>query len=339
MTVRTLHFNLAVVLLVVTAGCGRDVAPPGPEAGVEQPPLAPLAPLTGLPLEESAAANRPIVAAKIDNLAAAGPQAGLEVADLVFEEVVEGGITRFLALFHSRVPERVGPIRSARPEDAAILPPFDATLFISGARPDVLQKLAEAGVEVREEDGRTLRRDPSRRPPHNVFANGAELFGAAGSARPENPIGWTFDALPPPGETGCPPPCADPPGDSLDVSISQATTAGFRYDPAGAYRRLQGGRPHPGTASIANVVVLATQIGPAGCCDPAGNPLSATQVVGTGRALVLRDGRRYEANWSKPSATQHLAISRPDGALLPLKPGRTWVLLAPASALPPARRE
>lgn len=337
MTLRTRRRSLAVVLLVVAAGCGRDAMQPEPDVSVVEQPPAPLAPLTGLPLEDPAVADRAVVATKIDNLTAAGPQAGLEAADLVFEEVVEGGITRFLALFHSRVPERVGPIRSARPEDAAILPPFGAVLFISGARPDVLQSLHGAGVEVREEDGRTLRRDPSRRPPHNVFANGTDLFGAAGSARPgENSIGWTFDALPPPGEMVCAPPCAEPPGNSITVNISQASAAGFRYDHAGGYQRLQGGRPHPGTASIANIVVLGTQISPAGCCDPAGNPLSATQVVGTGRALVLRDGRRYAGRWSKSSGSQHLAVTRPDGTFLPLKPGPTWVLLAPASALPPS---
>ncbi|MDP8961603.1 MAG: DUF3048 C-terminal domain-containing protein, partial [Actinomycetota bacterium] len=140
--------------------------------------------------------------------------------------------------------------------------------------------------------------------------------------------------LPPPDAVVCPSPCAEDPGHSLVVDMSQASSAGFRYTAAGAYQRLQDGRTQPGTASIANLVVLATETSTSGCCDPAGNPLSATQVVGSGRALVLRDGRRYEGSWSKPSAEQHFTVSRPDGSLLPLKPGPTWVLLAPASAVP-----
>lgn len=335
MIVRTRRFGLAVVLLLLTAGCGRGAAPPD-EAVVEQPPVAPL---TGVPLVDPAAAKRPVVATKIDNLVAAGPQAGLEAADLVFEEVVEGGITRFLALFQSTVPERVGPIRSARPEDAAILPAFEPILFISGARPDVMRLLSDAGVVVREEDGRVLRRDPNRRPPHNVFANGVDLFAAAAGALPTaKPIEWTFEQLPPPGAVACPPPCADQPGHSIVVKISSASQAGFRYEDDGLYHRLQDGRPDSrtvrGTGGIANIVVLGTQMGPGGCCDPAGNPLSATQVVGSGHAIVLRDGQRYVASWSKPAPERHFAITRTDGTPLPLKPGPTWVVLAPASALP-----
>lgn len=333
MTLRIRRCSLAVVLLLLGAGCGRGATPPD-EPVVEQPPLAPL---TGMPLGDPAAANRPIVATKIDNLVAAGRQAGLEAADLVFEEVVEGGITRFLALFHSTVPERVGPIRSARPEDAAILPAFEPILFISGARPDVRRLLNDAGVVVREEDGRILRRDPDQRPPHNVFANGMDLFAAAGGLPAAKPIDWTFDQLPPPSAVACPPPCTDHPGHAILVKMSPASQAGFRYGGDSLYHRLQDGRLEPGTVpsgGVANVVVLATQTGPGGCCDPAGNPLSATQVVGSGRALVLRDGQRYEASWAKPSPRRNFAITRPDGTPLALKPGPTWVLLAPASAVP-----
>lgn len=336
MTVRSRRCSLAVILLLLVVACGRDRTPPE-ERFVEQAP--PLAPLTGVPLVDPSAADRPVVATKIDNLASAGPQAGLEAADLVFEEVVEGGITRFLALFHSTVPERVGPIRSARPEDAAILPAFEAILFISGARPDVIKLLNEAGLVVREEDGRILRRELDRRPPHNVFANGKDLFEAATGALPAaKPIGWQFDQLAPPGAVICQPPCADHPGREIVVKMSQASQAGFRHEADGLYHRLRDTRPNRGTeavqSGVANVLVLATQIGPGGCCDPAGNRLAATQVVGSGRALVLRDGQRYEASWSKPLPHHHFTITRPDGTPLALKPGPTWVLLAPASAVP-----
>ncbi len=334
MSARNGRFLFVVVLLLLLGACGRSATQPD-EPVVEQPQLAPL---TGVPLPHPASASRPVVATKIDNLEAAGPQAGLEAADLVFEEVVEGGITRFLALFHSTIPGRVGPIRSARPEDAAILPPFEPILFISGARPDVIQLLHEAGVVVREEDGRILRRDPARRPPHNVFADGKDLFAAAGALPAAEPIGWTFDQLPPPDAVVCPSPCTEHPGHALVVEFSPASRAAFRYQSDGLYHRLHGaGRrteTSMGTGGVANVIVLAMEMQPAGCCDPAGNPLSATNVVGSGHALVLRDGQRYEANWSKPSRERHFTVTRPDGSPLPLKPGPTWVLLAPTSAVP-----
>ncbi|MFN2556250.1 MAG: DUF3048 domain-containing protein [Nitriliruptorales bacterium] len=336
MVARNPRVHLAIILLLLMTACGRGSTPPD-QPEVEQPPLAPL---TGVPLADVTATGRPVVATKIDNLEAAGPQAGLEAADLVFEEVVEGGITRFLALFHSTVPVRVGPIRSARPEDAAILPAFEPIFFISGARPDVIRLLQDAGMAVREEDGRILRRDPGRRPPHNVFADGRDLFAAATGALPAaKPIDWTFDPLPPPNAVACPPPCAQPPGHALVVEMSPASRAFFRYEADGLYRRLRAGHG-PETdreaGGVANVVVLAMQVRPAGCCDPAGNKLISTEVVGSGHALVLRDGQRYVASWSKPAPDHHFAITRPDGTPLPLKPGPTWLLLAPESAVPKA---
>lgn len=280
------------------------------------------------------------MAVKVENSAASRPQAGLDSADVVFEEVTEGGVTRFLSLFHSRIPGTVGPIRSGRPEDARILPAYDAMLFLSGARPDVLSDLRASGVDYREEDGRILYRDRGRRAPHNVFARGDDLFETAdGEVPPADPVGWTFDEDAPDGEARCTDPCEEDPGERIEIAMSSQSVSGFTYDAeAGVYRRDQNGTPQEVTGSgrvgAANVLVLATEIRQAGCCDPAGNPLYATQILGNGRALVLRDGNLYEGTWVKNADDAHIQVFAPDGRPFAFRPGPTWVMFAPGPGVP-----
>lgn len=330
-----------MTLLVVGVACGDGAPDPSPTAGSPTAsPTPATAPLTGEELDDPDVADRPVVAVKIENSEAARPQAGLDAADLVFEELTEGGVTRFLAVYHSRVPELVGPVRSGRPEDASLLPAFDALLFLSGARPDVLEDLRAAGVAFREEDGEVLFRDPDRQAPHNVFARGADLFATAeGQVPPAEPIGWRFAEEPPDGQVPCPDPCEDDPGAGILVEMSPQAVAGFAYDAEQArYRREQDGVPQTvagsGRVGAANVLVLATEVRQEGCCDPAGNPLTVTETVGEGRAVVLRDGRRYEGRWSKAAPGAHVQVEGPDGRPFAFRPGATWVLLAPESGVP-----
>lgn len=329
-----LRITLALLGLVV-AGCSRA----GVTGPAEQPPLPPaVASLTGVSLDDHSVAERPVVATKIENLPAAGPLFGIDAADVVFEALVEGGITRFLVLYQSTVPDRVGPIRSARPEDAAVLPAFQPVFFFTGARPDVITALEQTRVVLRQEEGPVLRRDRSGRAPHNVFASGVDLFAAAADEAPAaKPIGWAFADQPPPGPVVCQAPCPQDPAAPITIPMSHVSRAGFQYDPpAGVYRRLRNGGPQQFAApvGVANVVVLAMRTRAGGCCDPAGNPFVATEVVGSGRGVVLRDGQRYEVGWAKPSPDGQFAITRPNGTPFPLKPGPSWVLFAPASAVP-----
>lgn len=277
---------------------------------------------------------------KVENSAQARPQAGLDSADIVFEEVTEGGVTRFLTLFQSRIPDEVGPIRSGRPEDARVLPAYRPLLFLSGARPDVLSMLREAGVPYREEDGQVLYRDSSRRSPHNVFARGEDLFDEAeDEVGPAEPVGWSFEEDIPTGSVPCLEPCEDDPGADIRVSMSSQSQTGFTYDEdAELYRREQNGTPQevtgPGRIGAANVLVLATEIRQEGCCDPAGNPLFVTEIVSSGRALILRDGNLYEGRWAKASPDGHVQVLGTDGRAFPFKPGPTWVMFAPESGVP-----
>lgn len=325
--------------------CSRNgtTPQPGPTSASPSPspkPETATAPLTGEEVDDPDVTGRPVVAVKIENTAAARPQAGLDAADVVFEEITEGGVTRFLALFQSEIPDLVGPIRSGRPEDAQLLPAYDAMLFISGARPDVLSSLRVSGVDFREEDGRVLFRESSRRSPHNVFARGGDLFDVAeGEVPAAEPVGWRFDEEVPDGAAPCPDPCDEDPGHAIRVAMSSQSVTGFTYDDdAGVYRRDQGGTPQtvtgPGQVGAANVLVLVTGIRQEGCCDPAGNPLNVTEIIGNGRALILRDGNLYVGEWSKAAPDEHVKVFGPDGRPFPFRPGPTWGMFAPEGGVP-----
>ncbi|HWH31802.1 MAG TPA: DUF3048 domain-containing protein, partial [Egibacteraceae bacterium] len=146
---------LFAVALTLTA-CGGGEPEPEPTPSETEPTPSPtpepeLAPLTGEEVESTGILDRPVVAVKIDNASPARPQAGLGAADVVFEELVEGGYTRFLALYQSQAPETAGPVRSGRDVEADLLPPYQPLFVISGAAEPTYAVLRGAGLKIREE--------------------------------------------------------------------------------------------------------------------------------------------------------------------------------------------
>ena len=133
-----------------------------------------MSPLTGKEIPPELWLNRPkrVLAFKIDNNINARPQSGLQEADSVFEILVEGGMTRFLALFLDNTSKYLGPIRSARPTDPTVIRPFDASLVVSGATDGLIPSIRELGVPVLEEvNSPAMFRIGSRKAPHNLYAD------------------------------------------------------------------------------------------------------------------------------------------------------------------------
>jgi hypothetical protein len=345
----------AAVLSVLLAACGGsdpDPAAPsdgsgaptnGPSGPADGPQVddRPRSPFTGLPVDPEVL-ERPLLIVKIENSENARPQSGMDAADVVIEELVEGGITRFMVLLHGQLPEVAGPIRSARPVDVDLLSGLGASGFAySGARAEVEGLLAGSPAIRVVEGVDGFFRDDARRAPHNLYLRPEAVLDvvARRGARPLIDIGWTFDDVAPPDPLVCPPAaagCADP-GGSVVIEMSRAFRTGWTYDAAaGVYRRDQNGRPFgatgPGEIGAANVVVLATRhyVGASGYDE--------TDATTTGApAIVLRDGRRYEARWVKPTARDLLLIQTLDGEPFPLKPGATWIHLPSADRLPQVR--
>lgn len=133
-----------------------------------------MSPLTGKEIPPELWLNRPkrVLAFKIDNNINARPQSGLQEADSVYEILVEGGMTRFLALFLDNTSKYLGPIRSARPTDPSVIRPYDATLVVSGATDGLIPSIRDLGVPVLEEvNSPAMFRIGSRKAPHNLYAD------------------------------------------------------------------------------------------------------------------------------------------------------------------------
>ncbi len=133
-----------------------------------------MSPLTGKEIPPELWLNRPkrVLAFKIDNNLNARPQSGLQEADSVFEILVEGGMTRFLAFFLDNTSKYLGPVRSARPTDPTVIRPYDGTLVVSGATAGLIPSIIELGVPVLEEvSAPAMFRIGSRKAPHNLYAD------------------------------------------------------------------------------------------------------------------------------------------------------------------------
>lgn len=353
---------LAGALVLTACSRGEEVEPespaeePGdePESPAEEPepevPSGPPSPITGEPLPEELH-ERPLMLVKIENTPQARPQTGLDFADFVIEEVVEFGITRFMVGFHSELPEIAGPVRSARPIDVDLASGFGRPILAySGARAEVQAMLAPIpAVRMVDDAGDpAFFRATSRNAPHNLYIRPERMLESAQARGPEPiaDIGWVFDETAPAGEDTCPAGATgcDDPGAAVTINMSSTYITGWQYDAIeGIYRRLQNGQPfvtsehdQVGIASAreigaANVVILATRhyIGESGYPETDGK----TPAEGA-RAIVLRDGKRYEARWVKPTATDPISLQTADGQPFPLKPGKTWIQLPSTSDMP-----
>lgn len=300
------------------------MATTAPEPTTPAPTAPPRAPLTG----RAGGDRAPVMALKIDNATPARPQRGLGAADVVFEELVEGGTTRFLALFQSRLPEKVGPVRSGREVDAVLLPSFDPLLVFSGAADEVQRDVADAGLALVQDEDESKRydaafeRDAGREAPYNLYLQTDELRTARAERPPARPP-WEFGAAGAKGQ----------PLKGIELSFSPWASAGWTWD-GKTWIRSQDGSPHElvdgDVITASNVVVMRVPTAPGGRTDSAGNPTVEITVTGKGDALILRDGGVYRGEWSKRDAESDLVWRTRAGRPLPLAPGNTWIELVPA---------
>lgn len=265
--------------------------------------------------------ERRVLAVKIDNVAAARPQSGINEADIVFEERVEDGRTRLIAVFHSTPADPVGPIRSVRTSDPKILENLASPLLASsggnaGARRFLADSaLTDVGVLAFPD---LYWRNRGRRAPHNLYANSTDLW-TAGGAGVGPPPSFRFR---PPGE---PLPAGSTPVRDVHITFGK-TDVSYSWTGSG-WARSQDGTPHVDTAGIqvapTNVVVqfIGYSPSPADLASPEAN------VVGTGDAWVLLDGHLIEAQWVRSTPGSPTLLFDTAGEVLPINAGRTWVEL------------
>ena len=327
-----------VALLLAAAGCSMtnesadlpNSVPTPTHSSTAEPTPTPTptptpvrtSPFTGLP----EAAPKPVLVVKLDNTRNAQPHAGLRSADIVFIEEVEYGITRIAAVFASSIPDRIGPVRSARITDIDLLPQFGSPAFaFSGAQHKLWPALAEAPmIDISPNKGAEgYSRDFSRRAPYNYFLDGTVGLERAPDASVTRDLGWVFTEDVPAGGM---------PADHARIEWSYAS-AGFNFDElSGLYHvRLNGVRARAQEddegQNAATVVIQYVDQKQSVYFDKGGGNTPEAISVGTGKAVVLRDGRSWDVTWNRPDEQSGTTFTLSDGSPLPFKPGQTWIVL------------
>ncbi len=298
-------------------------------ASASEPPPE-TCPLTGTNAPGSAIGPRPALAIKVENHPLARPQAGLNEADIVYEEPVEGGLTRFIAVFQCSASGRVGPVRSGRTTDPNVLRQFGAAIFgYAGGVPIVKREVPQAGLTDVNYivAAPAYTRDDARAAPHNLYTSTAALRKAAAS-KAEAPAPVFSYAL-------------DLAQRSRKARVVHLPFSGYsdvywRWSAReSAWLRWHATVPHvvegDEQVSATNVVVQVVGVSASSIIDAAGNASPEVDLVGSGKAYVFRDGRVIIGRWERPTLEDVTRFITKDGAVIALAPGRTWVELLPDS--------
>jgi hypothetical protein len=316
-------------LLGAAVACGLVVAgllifrpspvPVSPAAQPSGPATQLMSPFTGEPVKSLG----PVLAVKIDNIVNARPQTGLGQADIVYVLPVEGGLSRFCAVFSSHFPAVIGPVRSARDDDLQLLRQFGRPAFAySGAQPRLLPVVERARI-VDLYAGRVggYYRDSRRIAPYNLYARTSQLRAEARGASIARDIGFRFGPAPAGGRVTA----------AQSVSYPAASFT-FRWSPRrvrwlvwmdGSRATTTGG----GQLGAATVVIQHTRVGSSRFREW-GGPAPYAYSTGSGSAVVLRDGKAWQARWSRPHGSDGTTFTTSSGRRMTFARGPVWVVLA-----------
>jgi Protein of unknown function (DUF3048) N-terminal domain/Protein of unknown function (DUF3048) C-terminal domain len=312
---------LLLALALTVSGCSGSSDPssggsPSGQSTAKGLTLAGTWPLTGLPAQ-GAVPRHPVMVVKIDNTESSRPQIGLSKADLVTEELVEGGSTRLAVFFYQHTAPLVGPVRSMRATDIGIVKPARAVMVAAGGAPPTVRRIRKAGIKVYAEPSTGFRRDDSRRVPYNLFMalnKLAKTLKAQDTVASYLPFGKAGDT--PTGQ----------PAKRFSAVFSPAHTTSWVYH-GGTYENRNSFaaagdrfRPH-------NVLVLRVSVGDAGYKDPAGNAVPETKFTGTGQAMLFSGGRVVRGTWKK-TLDSTISLGTKAGELS-VPAGHTWIELVP----------
>jgi len=267
---------------------------------------------------------------QIENSILARPLAGLQQADLVYEYLAEGGITRMTVIyFKPSGTQRIEPVRSARPVTVRLWHAYHGVIFFSGANIKVLEAMEGQNIPALSEGsdgGIYFIRDPSRRAPHNLYTDGERL--RQGLSKHAPPITYQ---LPKPGVPAASP--APPVANRVVFDQTNAHRVTYTYsagDGAYAYGTETGPLVDQDTGQPikpVNVILIQVAHHDAGFTDVLGAPAVDFDLQGTGPADVFSQGHRYGATWDLSNPELPLKILGADGKPMHLPAGLTWIHL------------
>ncbi|WP_204517548.1 DUF3048 domain-containing protein [Brevibacillus fulvus] len=293
---------------------------PQPTEPVEVYPFT--APLTGMGNEQKLD-QRPIMV-MVNNLPKARPQSGLDKADIVYEVLAEGEVTRFLAIYHSQKPEVIGPVRSIRPYFIEIGRGFDAILVHAGGSPEALATLASHDYSNINEisNSQYFWRESFRKPPHNLYTNLDKIEQAIADKKMRTTAELPYlPFLPADAEI-----TDGEPATHIDVVYHRLNKAAYEYDAQSKrYLRFSDGQPHMDLTtnkqlSVTNLLVIAANHR---ILDKEGR--RAVDVVGPGDGYLFQQGKARKIKWRREGGMIRAYTDASFSEELPLLPGNTWV--------------
>ncbi|MFE0105766.1 DUF3048 domain-containing protein [Streptomyces sp. NPDC059009] len=277
-----------------------------------------VSPFTGLNARQG-----PVLAVKFDNHSMARPHTGLDQADIVYVEKVEGGLSRIMGVYSSRYPRTLGPVRSGRESDLELLPTFGRpVLAYSGTHPGINRLFRKAPFPTRSHGKLpgAYFRSGSRVPPHNLFVHPRAVLRSAPTTSKAADIGFRFGPAPRGGK----------PTARRTVRYGAATHS-FTWSPRrGRWLVSMDGSPARATNGARlggrTVVIQYAKMWPTRFRDSNGVPEPYIKTIGTGHATVLRDGKAYATRWSRPTRNSPTAFTLRNGKRMPFAPGQVWVV-------------
>ena len=273
--------------------------------------------------------NGPVLVVKIDDTKGAHPQIGLEDADVVYIEQVEGGLTRIAAVFSSVIPTRIGPVRSARISDMEIMSQYGRVAFAySGAQKKLLPVIAAANLQnlgAQAQSPTIYTTDPTRNQPFAMVLRADLLMQkiidkgyVIDSART---VGWSFGDVKSVGV----------PIERAVLNWPAATYSAIWSASESRWHLTHNNEPDLSetgkTLGPTTFVIQMVSITPSGYSDKFGGNTPFSNTVGTGTGYILRDGKSYTATWSRPSADVGTSWRALDGSEITFAPGQVWVAL------------
>ena len=312
------RFALVAASVLLVSSCGSGDGPGGIPDKVE----GRVSPLTGLP-QENPPENPPFLT-KIENTSEGEPQTGLNKADLVIEELVEGGYTRLAAIFYSSLPTKVGHVRSTRTTDIGLAKPVGATIVASGGAPKALDVIKAANVDIFTYDAGDpgFSKDPGKSAPYHVLWDLTTLAktAKADALPPRNYFTW-----------GKGPAAADVTKKATSASVAFSPTVTTTWSFSGGTWQRSPERAAAGEAyETDTLIVIFARVTDAGYNDPAGNPVPETVLEGSGRAVIFSGDNAVEATWNKKSLDSTMTFTaKKSGKPVTIKPGHIWLEAAP----------
>lgn len=300
----------------------RDTTPPAAYVAPPEPePATPEKIYSRLSGREVAASvnERPIYAVQIENSPEARPQAGLKEADVVYEAIAEGGITRFNAVYQDNVPANIGPIRSLRPYYIDWFLPYDAAIVHAGGSAEALADVGSLSLKDIDHSGSgVFRRVSDRYAPHNLYSRGQQILDLMGQR------GYTSKVSSLPRKDAAV--SETPNAKTLNLNVSRGLyNVVFTYDPAtNSYLRAQGGSSHIDAESktqLAPNVVVVPIISRSTHSD---RVHTVYGTVGSGKLYVFQDGTVTEGTWKKTARNTQWELLDASGKPIELNRGQTW---------------